>query len=207
MGIVRGLTNIQKTVDAKGGKANWLSLKDGDSFKIRFLQELDESAENYTEEAGLGFLALMHRHPDNFRKRAVCTADEGACYGCERGWNQRQELYINVAVDTGDGVEEVKVLNQGVGKSSVAPWLLEYAGDAGSITDLPFRIKRTGSGMTDTQYTLTPAGKALPPIDFSQYELFDLEKLLNHVPYEEQRDFYEEGQEVEAGAASSDEVW
>lgn len=203
MGIVRGLTNIQKSVESKGGGgASWLRLKDGDSFKIRFLQELDESAENYNEEAGLGFLVLQHRHPDNFRKRAVCTADEGACYGCEQNWNQRQELFINVAVEEESG-EVVKVLNQGVGKSSVVPWLLEYAGDAGSITDLPFRIKRTGSGMTDTQYTLTPAGKALDAIDFDKYELIDLEKLLNEIPYDEQRAYYEDDESSE----KSDEVW
>lgn len=206
MGIVRGLSNIQKTVESKGGgtRANWLSLKDGDSHKIRFLQELDETAEHYNPEANLGILVLQHRHPDDYKKRAVCTIDdEGRCFGCEQGWNQRQELFINVLVED-DEDNPVKVLNQGVGKSSVVPWLLEYAGDAGSITDVPFRIKRTGSGMRDTQYTLTPAGKASEPLDVSKYELFDLEKLLNQVPYDQQKEyFYGAGEPSE----DSDEVW
>lgn len=205
MGIVRGLTNIQKAAESRGGNASWLRLKDGDSVKLRFLQELDESADNYNEEAGLGFLVLMHRHPVNFKRRAVCTADEGACYGCEQGWNQRQELFLNVAVEEETG-ESVKILNQAVGKSSIVSWLLEYAGDAGSITDLPFRMKRTGSGKTDTQYTLTPAGKALDPIDYSQYELIDLEKSLAQVPYEQQEDFYEEN-DSESEEEAKDEVW
>jgi hypothetical protein len=191
MSLVKGLKNIQRAAEQRsGGGANFLKLKDGESRKIRFLQELDEEADGFNEQAGVGFLAVEYRDPDNFRKRALDTSDEGdgSCWMAEQGWRPRQTLYINVLdVETG----EVKVLSQGFGPKTIVNWLLEYAGDVGTITNQDFRIKRTGSGMTDTQYTLTPAGQPdKEPYDVSQHELVDLERLLNKVPYDEQEDFF-----------------
>lgn len=191
--MVTGLDAIKKR--ASGGdrqRANFLSLKDGDKKKIWFLQELDESSDNYDEEAGLGALVVEYRDPKNFRKRIVDTSDsEGRCWPAEQGWKPRVSLYIAVAVEEDDGYE-VQILNQGFGPKSVVNWLVEYAGDAGSITNLPFKISRTGSGQFDTSYSLVPAGPAGEPLDREKHglEIPDFEKVLMHVPYERQRDFF-----------------
>lgn len=215
MGLVTGLDAIRKR--ASGGdrqRANFLSLKDGDKKKIWFLQELDESSDNYDEEAGLGALVVEYRDPKNFRKRIVDTSDtEGRCWPAEQGWKPRVSLYIAVAVEDGDGYE-VQILNQGFGPKSVVNWLVEYAGDAGSITNLPFKISRTGSGQFDTSYSLVPAGPGGEPLSREKYglEIPDFEKVLMHVPYERQRDFFlgdgsASEEEEESSGTEAGSVW
>ncbi len=117
-------------------------------------------------------------------------------------WRPRTSLYVNVLdVDA----NEVKILNQGIGPKSIVPWLIEYAGDVGTITNQVFKMKRTGSGMTDTQYTLTPAGP--PDTDTynpNQHELVDLEKVVNDIPYEQQKEFFLGDKET---STSSDTEW
>jgi hypothetical protein len=47
MGIVKGLKDLNKVMDkpqssgGDGTKARWVKLEDGESVKVRFLQELD----------------------------------------------------------------------------------------------------------------------------------------------------------------------
>lgn len=211
--MITGLDAIRKR--AAGGdrqRAAFLSLKDGDKKKIWFLQELDEESENYDEEAGLGALVVEYRDPKNFRKRIVDTSDtEGRCWPAEQGWKPRVSLYIAVAVEEKDGYE-VQILNQGFGPKSVVNWLVEYAGDAGSITNVPFKISRTGSGQFDTSYSLVPAGAPSKPLDREENGLKvpDLDKLLMHVPYERQRAFFldlEEDDDDEDEGTDSGSVW
>lgn len=213
MSLITGLDAIKKR--AAGGdrqRAQFLSLKDGDKKKIWFLQELDEDSPNYDPEAGLGALVVEYRDPNNFRKRIVDTSDtEGRCWPAEQGWKPRVSLYIAVAVEDDNGGYEVQILNQGFGPKSVVNWLVEYAGDAGSITNLPFKISRTGSGMTDTSYSLVPAGPTSEPLDRDKHglEVPDIDKLLMHVPYERQRAFFLDLEEEEKEEETSDSgsVW
>lgn len=216
MGIVKGLKNINSHVEREEAKysgsgdsspTKWFKLADKQAVKVLFLQELDPDSENYSEKNDLGFLAVEHVNPKNWRRKAVCTIDEeGACYGCEQhrkdwkaGWKQKTRLYINVLVDDGQTDPYVAVLSQGNGPKSITPTLIEYAGD-GSITDKWFKVKRTGSGATDTSYMLLPGGKSDENVE--DYELFDLEKVLRQVPYAEQEAHYLDGQEeADAGAA------
>jgi hypothetical protein len=219
MGIVKGLKAINKHVEAEeakfsgGGtsdapKTKWFSLKDKQAVKVLFLQELDEDSENFSLKNDIGFLATEHQNPDNFKLKAVCSADEGQCYGCEMhdlkgwkaGWKQKTRLYINVLVDDGVNEPYVAVLSQGNGPKSITPALLEYAGLVGTITDKWYRIKRDGSGQTDTSYLLMP----LAPSDknVEDYELFDLEKVVRQVPYEEQAAHYTRGISEEVAAAN-----
>lgn len=212
MGIVRGLNAINKHVEAEEAKYNrsdedfvptkWFKLVDKQSVKVVFLQELDQDSDGYSEKNGLGFLAVEHVNPKNWRRKAVCSMDdEGACYGCEQhrkdykaGWKQKTRLYINVLVDEGGGKEPyVAVLSQGNGPKSITPVLIEEAGD-GSITGTWYTIKRTGSGSTDTSYTLR-GGKEKHGLDIESYELFDLEKTLRQIPYAEQAAHYHQGEE------------
>jgi len=225
MGIVKGLAGINKQIDSQGGgggdrvKAKFFKLKDGESLKARFLQELDPDSPHYNEAVGLGFLAIEHQAPGNFMKRCLCTIDEeGRCFGCEqfnsgeKGFRAKMKLYINVLVTLPDGSKEVQVLSQGMGPKSVTPALIEAAGDYGSISNREFKIKRQGSGQTDTSYTLIPQDKDDTPYNVSQHEMFDLEKVVFQVPFDEQARYFA-GQTGPAAAGSGSgttgdsEVW
>lgn len=201
MSVVRGLKAIkQKSENNK--KTPFFKIGDGEAVRVRFLQELDDEHDNFNEDAGLGFLAIEHRHPKDFRKRAACTMDdEGRCWACEqvtidKGWRQKRSLYVNVLVIRKDGSSEVAVMNQGFGPKSIAPQLVENAEVYNSITNREWRIKRSGTGL-DTGYALTPLDKDDETYDVSQHELVDLEKLLRTLPYNEQAAFYLGGESDE----------
>lgn len=231
MGIITGLKNINAHVDAEEAKfsgnddrpkTKWFGLKDKQAAKVVFLQELDPDSENYSEKNGLGFLAVEHQNPANFRRKALCSIDdEGACFGCEQhrkdykaGWKQKTRLYINVLVDDGVNEPYVAVLSQGNGPKSITPSVIEQATEIGTITDKWFKIKRQGAGQTDTSYLLTPLGAH--DVDVESYELFDLKNVVREVPYAEQAAHYldnagqpePEATKVPVGAgASVDSEW
>lgn len=211
MGVIKGLKQIadynraqdeRRAAAADRVKVTWVKLSDGDSIKIRFLQELDEDSPNYSEKNGVGFIAVEHSSPEDYKRKAVCTSDQGGCYACDRvrsasdkdersGWKQRQKLYINVLVDNGKDEPFVAVLSQGNGAKSITPGLIEFATDNVSITNRYFRIKRTGSGISDTSYTLTPQDPRndLPSVE--DFEIFDLDaSVVRTVPLAEQAEFY-----------------
>lgn len=209
MGIVKGLSALNKTLDKPsfsndGQKGRWVKLADGQSVKIRFLQELDPDSKNYDSAAGVGFIAIEHTNPHDYRRKALCSIDDqGRCFGCEQhrkdmkaGWKGRSRLYINVLVDDGTEDPYVAILSQGSGPKSATPEVIQYAGETGSITDVVWRLKRTGE-RTDTNYSIIP----LPTSEVKsgeKYELYDLEKIaVRDVPYDEQEAFY-------TGSASSD---
>src|SRR5690242_12328304 len=108
MGFLTGIAAVTEKTAKSGGdyedrvKTVWASLKaDGDSSKVIPLQELDEGSPHYDEKFGTGLFALEHSNPDDFKKNALCTIDEGGCYGCEQGWYQKVVLYLNVLFDVG----------------------------------------------------------------------------------------------------------
>ena len=215
MSIVTGIDAIREAAKKNSGagksrKDTFVKLEDGDTKKVWFLQELDESSPHYNEEFGLGALVVEYRDPDNFRKRALDTTDsEGKCWMAEQGWRPRTSFYINV-YDEETG--KVQVLNQGFGSKTVTEWLLEYAGDAGSITNVPFKIRRKGSGQYDTEYSLVPAGVPGEPKagnDVKPDQLVDIDTLLNHVPYEEQEEFFrgEENKPSGDSAGKRESAW
>jgi len=204
MGLAKGLKELNKAIDkpayteGDGSKARWVKLEDGESVKIRFLQELDPDSPSYEEKNGLGFIASEHTNPGDYRRKALCTMeDQGKCYGCEqhrkdykKGWKARARLYINVLVDDGKEEPYVAILSQGSSGKTVTPTLIEYAGEVGSISNLMWRIKRTGT-KTDTSYTIIPLAKDEAKFDMSSIELYELEKVaVRDMPYVEQEAFY-----------------
>jgi len=222
MSIVKGLKDLNKALDKpaySGGdenKGRWLKIEDGESVKIRFLQELDPDSPNYNDKLGCGFIALEHTNPKDYRRKALCSMeDQGKCYGCENhrkepkaGWKARTRLYTNVLVDDGKEDPFVAILSQGTSGKTITPTLIEYAGEMGSITNLMWRIKRNGA-KTDTSYTIIPLAKDEAPFDSSSFELFELEKVaVRQVPYAEQDAFYsgdtEKTEEQTATASSLD---
>lgn len=199
MGFLEGLANVNSALEKKKSgdfeervKAEWVSVDPDSSVKITPLQELDAGSPNYSDKNGVAKFYLEHSHPDNFKKRAQCTADEGDCYGCSKGWYQKVVLYINVLVDDGKSEPHVAVWSRGVGKNSVAKQLIEIAGDedfGNSITDKSFKLTRSGKG-NDSSYTLVQLPKTLVK-NVEDHEVYDLEKVVFYVSPERQEAYYE----------------
>lgn len=203
MASITGLANIKNLIDkpkgSDGPKARWLKLEDGQSVKIRFMNEVDADSKNYDPDRGLAIVVAEHTNPKDYRRKALCSMDEeGRCYGCEMnrrdpkaGWKARLRYYTNVLVE--DGVDDpyVAIWSQGVGpKSPTTTTIVEYAGDTGSITNVMWRLKRTGTG-TQTSYSLFPLTTDDTKFDFKGHNLYALEDIaVRHVPYAEQESFF-----------------
>lgn len=61
MSVVKGLKNINALLDKpkydeNAPKVRWLKLADGQSVKIRFIEELDEESANYAADRGLALV-------------------------------------------------------------------------------------------------------------------------------------------------------
>lgn len=199
MSVIKGLAAInQELAKRKTGdfedrpKAKYLQLKDGESAKLVFLQEIDDASPNYSAKNGLAIFSLQHTSPKDFKRSAACTASEGPCFGCQQGWKQKIILYINVLVDNGMEEPFVAIWNRGLGKGSPAQGLLDTAADedfGNSISDKYFKFSRTGSTKDNTTYSLN----ALPKpheLNVESYELFDLEKYIFTVPFDKQAAYY-----------------
>lgn len=214
MPLIKGLSKIteynaeqaRKREAANAPKTEYLTLKkDGESVRVRFLQELDPDSPNYSEKNDLGVLAVMHQGPgpQGWKRRSLCTGDEGECYPCEQrrldweNWKKgTANLYINAVLNPDTDDEQVVVINQTTTSRSITPTLVNYAGETGSITDRVWKITRDGEGK-DTSYNIVAFDKKDFDKSVEDYELYDLEKVIRHVPYEEQEAFF--------GAASAAE--
>jgi hypothetical protein len=209
MGIMKGLKAMESldrpsaSAGGDGTKVRWLKLEDGQSAKVRFVNELDEDSPNYDKERDLAIVVSEHTNPKDYKRKAVCTQEsEGRCFGCEmarketmedrkRGgsWRARFRFYTNLLVDDGLESPYVAVWSQGVGKQSAFNTLKEYAIETGSISNRIWRMKRQGSG-TDTTYILLPGDPDTDKHDWSGTEPFNLEKVVREVPYVEQESYY-----------------
>lgn len=203
MGIMKGLKAMEQAIDkprateGTGLKVRWLKMDDGQSAKVRFVNELDPDSPNYDESRDLAIVVSEHTNPKDYKRKAVCSMEsEGRCFGCEMarkepksGWRARLRFYTNLLVD--DGLEDpyVAVWSQGVGKQSAFNNVREYALDTGSVSNLNWRLKRQGTG-TDTTYVLLPSAPDTEPFDWSGIEPYNLEKVVRELPYAEQEGFY-----------------
>lgn len=215
MASITGLANIKNLIDkpkgTEGPKARWLKLEDGQSVKIRFLNEVDADSKNYDAANGLAIVVAEHTNPKDYRRKCVCTMDEeGRCYGCEMnrrdpkaGWKARLRYYTNVQVDEGDNEPYVAIWSQGVGpKSPTTTTIVEYAGDTGSITNVVWRLKRTGTG-TQTSYSLFPLTTDDTKFDFKGLDLYKLdETAVRQVKYSDQEAFFM-GLDTDVSASAS----
>ena len=203
MASITGLANIKNLIDrpkgSDGPKARWLKLEDGQSIKMRFLNEVDADSKNYDAARGLAIVVAEHTNPRDYKRKALCSMDEeGRCYGCEMnrkdpkaGWKAKLRYYTNVLVDEGSNDPYVAIWSQGVGpKSPTTTTIVEYAGDTGSITNVVWRLKRTGTG-TQTSYSLFPLTTDESVFDFSGHELYNLEQTaVRLVKYSDQESFF-----------------
>jgi hypothetical protein len=202
MSITKGLKDISALLDKpkfenNGPKVRWVKLADGQSAKIRFVEELDADSANYSDTRGLSVVIAEHTNPKDYKRKAACTIDsEGRCYGCEMarkepksGWRSRLRFYCNVVIDDGTEDAYVAVWSQGISKQSAFNTIREYALETGSVSNLEWKIKRNGQG-TETSYTLLPTKPDSEPYAWGQIETFDLEKVVRDVAYAEQENFY-----------------
>ncbi len=202
MSVVQGLKNINALLDkpkydSDKPRVRWLKLADGQSVKIRFIEELDEDSSHYDQGRGLSLVVKEHTNPKDYRRKAVDTMDtEGRDWAEEMhrkdpkaGWRGRLRFYCNVLVD--DGIEDpyVAIWSMGVSKQSSFNTIREYALETGSISNLTWKLKRNGQG-TETSYTLIPSAPDSEPFSWGEVEPYDLNLALNHVPYAEQEAYY-----------------
>jgi hypothetical protein len=202
MSVIKGLKDISALMDKPkyentGQKVRWVKLADGQSAKIRFVEELDQDSASYSEARGLSVVISEHTNPKDYKRKAACTVDsEGRCYGCEMarkepksGWRSRLRFYCNVVIDDGTEDPYVAVWSQGISKQSAFNTIREYALETGSISNLEWKIKRNGQG-TETSYTLLPTKPDSEPFKWDGIETFNLEKVVREVAYAEQENFY-----------------
>jgi hypothetical protein len=204
MSVIKGLKNINALLDKpkydeNAPKVRWLKLADGQSVKIRFIEELDEDSANYNEERGLALVVKEHTNPKDYRRKAIDTVDtEGRDWAEEMyrkdpkgnaGWRGRLRFYCNVLVDDGIEAPYVAIWSMGVSKQSAFNTIREYALETGSISNLSWKLKRNGQG-TETSYTLIPTAPDQEPFAWSGIRPFPLESALSKVPYAEQEAYY-----------------
>lgn len=202
MSVIKGLKNINALLDKpkydeNSPRLRWLKLADGQSVKIRFVEELDEDSANYSPDRGLALVVKEHTNPKDYRLKAVDTMEsEGRDWAEEMhrkdpkaGWRGRLRFYCNVLVD--DGIEEpyIAIWSMGVSKQSSFNTIREYALETGSISNLTWKLKRNGQG-TETSYTLIPSIPDAEPFVWEDYKPFPLESALKQIPYAEQEAFY-----------------
>jgi hypothetical protein len=218
MSVVKGLANINALVDkpkydSDKPRVRWLKLTDGQAVKIRFVEELDEDSPSYSADRGLSVVVKEHTNPKDYRRKAVDTMEsEGRDWAEEMhrkdpkaGWRGRLRFYCNVLVD--DGIEEpyVAIWSMGVSKQSAFNTIREYAMETGSISNLTWKVKRSGSG-TETSYTLIPSAPDSEPYKWGNAEPFDIDLALNNVPYAEQEAYYL-GFDTPSASSSTNVEW
>lgn len=212
-GTIKSLKDIKKKAEEKqgfDGESPFLSLKDGDSAKIRFLQEFDNESPLYDERRGELIVVEEHVSPKDYKIRGVCSLEsEEKCWACEqiqaisddkvaKKWKPKMRFYANVIVRGTDGPDKVKILAQGFGDKNVGSDLINIAEEFGTLGHSDMKISRKGSGMNDTSYSLLPlAAKDMTKAD-KELELIDLSKFVKFVTYEDQSSFYA-GEKPEGG--------
>jgi hypothetical protein len=84
MSVVKGLKNINALLDsskpnsdpsATGPKVRWVKLADGQSVKIRFVEELDQDSANYNPDRGLAIVVKEHTNPKDYKRKALDTME------------------------------------------------------------------------------------------------------------------------------------
>lgn len=219
MGFLTGLKEFGALVDQANEekkiektKTRWLGqvIGDGQSARIRFVNELDEDSPSYTPDRGLAIVAYEHVDPDDYRHKAVCTEETGHCYGCEqvakgvKGWWKKMRFYINVLIDNGVDEPFVATWSMSVKRNPTFDILREYSQETGSISNLTWRLKRNGTG-TDTTWALIPTSPDAAPFDWSDIDIPVLESVLYQIPYEKQATWF--GAVPEAPVAEESVPW
>ncbi len=212
---IKGLAAIKAKAAEKSAFTNdgpiFLQLKDGDSVKMRFLQELDDTSPAYDERRGAILVIEEHSSPKDFKKTAVCTADdEGRCWACEqtsnpdigKKWSPKMRFYANVLVRGKDGPDKVMILKGGFSDKGIGNDIVGIVEEFEQLGDKDVKYSRKGSGMNDTSYSLLPLAPKPLTTEEKKLEVLDVNKFIKRVSYDDQAAFYA-GELAETSKASS----
>ena len=194
MSVIKGLKDINALLEkpkyeGTGQKVRWVKLADGQSAKVRFVEELDQDSAHYAEARGLSVVVSEHTNPKDYKRKAVDTMDtEGRDWAEEMhrkdpkaGWRARLRFYCNVLVDDGIEAPYVAIWSMGISKQSSFNTIREYALETGSISNVQWKLKRNGQG-TETNYTLIPSAPDKEPFNWEGTEPYPLELALRNIP-------------------------
>jgi len=205
---IKSLKELEKNVvpaqnTQKSGVKKYFTVSAGESYRIRFRQELTEDSKHYDEEIGTAINIPVITSPINWKWRAASTAGLSKfnyrCWGTEqsvhdKAWRSKPHLVINIAVETEPGTWEPRVLDTTFNQRHVGLILIEYAKEFGTITDRFYKISRTGSGASDTNYSLIPLESTDMPDNIKELPMHDLNTLYMTLPYEKQEKLYTTGE-------------
>lgn len=214
-GLKNRITEREEAIaDANKPKANWFKIKEGEKVVVKFLQELDENAPKHNPAFGTFLGVVEHQAPGQkgYLSRALDTRElEGRDFAQElymsdretyKDMRPRENFYINVAVETKDGVE-AQILTRSLHSPFVQDLIELYEDDLpDGITGVPIQITRRGTGAT-TVWKLKVLDKDAD-FDVNGIEPWDLEKnAVRHIPYEKQQEYYQRNSDIPLGGQPS----
>jgi hypothetical protein len=194
-------SNIPSSGSSSGGGKKYFNIQSGDTYKIRFRQELTEDSTNYDEYAGTGIIVPVVTSPINWKWRCASTASMAEhsyrCWATEQvpqdgRWKPKPHLLINIAVEI-DGRWEPRILDTTFNQRHVGMMLMEYAKEFGTITNQTFKYSRTGSGAQDTNYSLIPLGPSDADDSIASLTMHQLDNVYMVLGYEKQKQFLTTG--------------
>lgn len=202
---LKTLKELEKNIPSQGssGTKKFFTISSGETFKIRFRQELTEDSKNFDEEIGAAITVPVVTSPINWKWRAASTSGlEKFNYRCWAGeqvtkdgrWRPKPHLLINVAVETEPGTWEPRIIDTTYNQRHIGLILIEYAKEFGSITDRYYKYSRTGSGAQDTNYTLIPLDQSPMPDNIKSLPTHDLNTVYMTLPYAKQEAFFTTGE-------------
>ncbi len=197
---IKSLKDLEKSVASTqvkegSGVKKYFSLSSGDSFKIRFRQELTEDATYFDETIGTGITVPVVTSPINWKWRAASTSSlEKFNYRCwateqavhDKAWKPKPHLLLNIAVETEPGKWEPRVLDTTFNQRHIGMILIEYAKEFGTIVDRYYKYSRTGSSASDTNYSLIPLSQGETPKDILDLPIHQLDSMYLTLSYEKQ---------------------
>jgi hypothetical protein len=202
---LKTLKDLEKNIPSSSGSGTkkFFSISSGETFKIRFRQELTEDSKYYDEAVGTGITVPVVTSPINWKWRAASTSGlEKFNYRCwaseqiskDTRWRPKPHLLLNVAVETEPGTWEARIIDTTFNQRHIGLILIEYAKEFGSITDRYYKYSRTGSGAQDTNYTLIPLDQSPMPENIKSLPLHDLNNVYMTLPYAKQEAFFTTGE-------------
>jgi hypothetical protein len=203
---LKTLKDLESTVTkpaSSSGPRKYFSINSGESFKIRFRQELTEDGKFYDEETGAGAIVNVITSPINWKWRIASTSQSAEhgyrCWGTEqvatdKRWRPKPHLLINIAVETEPGTWEPRVLDTTFNQRHIGLIMLEYAKEFGTITDRYYKYSRTGTGASDTNYSLIPLEAGPTPEVISSLPMHSLDSMYMTLPYDKQQTFLTTGE-------------
>jgi hypothetical protein len=203
---IKTLKDLEKAVGDKGAKSGakkFFTVNAGQSYRIRFRQELTEDSKNYNSETGTGITVPVVTSVVNWKWKVASTSGmEKFNYRCwateqsvvDKAWRPKPHLLINIAVEIEPGVWEPRVLDTTFNQRHIGLTLLEYAKEFGTITDRFYKYSRTGTGASDTNYSLIPLETSPETQAIKDMPFHQLDSVYKLLPYEQQQAFLTTGE-------------